>query len=125
MVMGGPSSSIGSWKDLLSSHYTSSKPFFLSFIPPSSDEVSFAQDNLVEDLKVWDLSLIGCAIGKRPFYGCLLAVIKRKWNFKGSMELLTLQGDFFLFKFSCKKEFDSVWDNDPYFLNGQPFLFQK
>lgn len=124
-VMGDPSNALGSWKDIISSQYASSKPFSLSYIPLSFDEVSFSQDNLIESIKEWDLSLVGYSIGKRPYYASLLTTIKRKWSFKGSMDLLTLEGDFFLFKFSCKEDYDSVWDNGPCFLNGRPFLFQK
>lgn len=69
--------------------------------------------------------MIGYAIGKRRYYGSLLAAIKRKWTFKGALELLTLEKDFFLFKFSCKEDYDKVWDNGPCFLNGKSFLFQK
>lgn len=52
--------------------------------------------------------LIGYTIRKRPLYGSLLDAIKRKQNFKGALELLTLQEDFFFFsKFPIRKTM--VW----------------
>lgn len=126
LSMGSTSAPIvGSWKDLLSAQYANTKPFSLSFVPEESPEVSFSQDDLAEEQNEWDLSLIGYVVGKHPFYGLLLAAIKRKWTFKGSLELLTLDGDFFLLKFSCKEDYDCVWDNGPCFLNEKPIFFQK
>lgn len=55
----------------------------------------------------------------------LLATLKKKWDFKGQLELLTIEGDFFLFKFLCVEAFDLVLNVDPCFLNGNPFIFKK
>lgn len=47
-------------------------------------------------------------MGKKLFYRSLLATIKHKLSFKGDLKLLTLEGDFFLFKFACKEDYDIV-----------------
>lgn len=36
-----------------------------------------------------------------------------------------LEGDFFLFKFSWKEDYDMINDHGPCFLNARPFRFQK
>lgn len=86
-----------SWKALLTCTMRAPKPF-------SEDELSIGQ-------REWELSLIDHALGKWP-YETLLAAIKRKWTLKGSLDLLTLVGDF-LYKFSYKEDFDTVWDSGP------------
>lgn len=72
----------------------------------SDEEVSFLEEELYLGQQEWDLSLISHAIGKRPFYGSLLLAIKikKRWIFKGNLELLIMKGDFFFFlNFSTKK----------------------
>lgn len=51
--------------------------------------------------------------------------VNKKWCFKDSMELLTLEGDFFLFKFTIQKDYDMVFYHSSSFINGRPFIFQK
>lgn len=36
-----------------------------------------------------------------------------------------MEGDFFLFKFSCAEDFDPLWNNVMYFLNDKLFIFKK
>lgn len=51
--------------------------------------------------------------------------MKNMWLFKGLIVLLTLEGNFFMFKFSCKDDYDMVWNNGSCFLTGHPFLFSS
>lgn len=51
--------------------------------------------------------------------------MKKKLYFKGNLDLLTLEDNFFLFKFYYAKDFDLFWNLWPYFLNGKPFIFKK
>lgn len=83
------------------------KDFSLSYVPSASPNVLFSKDELEIRKKEWCYTLVGHAIGKRPIYGSLLVAVKQKWTFKGSFKLLTLEGDFFVFKFVCKD--DIIW----------------
>lgn len=86
------------YQDLLLSQNSSTggKEINLSFIPCDEETICFIEEELTLGQKEWELSLFGHAIDKRPFYGSLLAVVKKKWSFKGHLELLTMEGDFFL-----------------------------
>lgn len=66
----------------------------LSYISCSKEVVSFIKEEVNHNQKDWDMSLIEHAIGKHPYYDSLLAAI-RKWIFKGSFDLLIMEGDFF------------------------------
>lgn len=81
-------------------------------------DVKFLESEVNKGKQEWSFSLVGYAIGKRPFYGSLLVAVKRKWNCKGALEFLILEGDFFLFKFSYKKDFDMVNDHEPCLTGG-------
>lgn len=70
-----------------------------------------------------ELSLIRHALGKKLFYDSLLTAIKQKWLFKGSLKLLTLEGDFLLFKFFYREDYDIICDIDHYFLSKRLFFF--
>lgn len=96
----------------------------LSFISCSDDVVSFLEEEISHGQKEWEISLIGHAISKRPFYEFLLVAIRKCWTFKGSLDLLTIESDFFLFKFTCKEDFDLVWNSGLRFLKGKPFIFK-
>lgn len=113
------------WKDLFTSQTTSSKAINLSFIPCSDDEVVFTEEELSSGQKEWGLSLVGHAIGKRPFYRTLLAAIKKKWNFKGSLDLLTMEGDFFPIQILLFWGLRSGMELWPLFSEWQTFYFQK
>lgn len=52
-----------------------------------------------------------------------LVTINWKWRFKGSLKLITLEGDFFFFKILCEEDYDFVWDSGSYFLSGRLFFF--
>lgn len=113
------------WKEIFTSSNGTSTNFLFSYIPPTSSDVSFSEEELEIGKKECIFTLVGHAIGKRAFYGSLLVEVKRKWSFKGSFKLLTLEGDFFVFKFMCKENYDIVKDHGLCFFNGRPFLFQK
>lgn len=116
----------GFWKDLLGASSSSDKPFPVSYVDPGhTDKISFSASDLCEGQKEWEMCLVGHAIGKRPFYGALLAAVQRQWKLKGGLELLSFEGDFFLFKFSCKEDYNTVWNSGHCFLNGRPFIFKK
>lgn len=102
--------------------------FFMAYIPSKTldvSDVSFSKEELMDGEKKWGFSLVGHAIGNISFYCLLLTTIRHKWNFKGWLELLTLKGDFFLFKLTYKEDYDLVYDNGSCFLNDRSFLFQK
>lgn len=112
-------------KDLLTSQNSSSKEIKLSFIPCADEEAVFSKEELSSDQKEWGLSLVGHVIGKISFYGSLLAAIKKKWIFKCNLDLLPMEGDFFLFKFLCSEDYNMVWNCGPYYLNDKPFILKK
>ncbi|XP_020672131.1 uncharacterized protein LOC110092094 [Dendrobium catenatum] len=60
-----------------------------------------------------------------PFYEALLGAIKKTWSLSGSVQLLSLNDGFFLFRFSCREDFDIVWSRGVWFLLRKPFIFQK
>lgn len=66
------------WKNHLLANNDKGKDFFLSFIPSDSKDVVFSKYEVDDDKLEWCYSLVGYATGKRPFYGSLLAAIKRK-----------------------------------------------
>lgn len=100
-----------------------SKDSPLSYVPANDTYVNFLGIEVDNGKVEWDYSVMGHAIGWRPFYGSLLVAIKRKCNFKGDLDLLTLDEDFILFKFSYKEYFNLVNDHNPYFLKGRHILF--
>lgn len=89
------------------------------------DAISFSDEELDEGSKECDLSLVGYSLGKRPFNGALLDAIKKVWNLKGNMDLISLNEGFFLFKFSYEEDFNLAWMGVPWFLFGKYFILKK
>ncbi|KAI0510655.1 hypothetical protein KFK09_011263 [Dendrobium nobile] len=98
--------------------------FSLSFHPPAP-KVPFSADELALGLPDWGSCLVGYSIGPRPTYLSLLNVVKRAWNPKGSVDLLSLNDGFFLFKFSTPDDYQVAWTGGPWFFFGRPFILQK
>lgn len=102
-----------------------SKDFLLSFVPVDSVDANILESDVNEGKQDWAFLLVGYTIGKRPYNESLLAVVKRKWNFKGALDVLTLEEEFFPFKFSCKEDYDLVNDQRPFFLNERDKFQRK
>ncbi|KAL0924089.1 hypothetical protein M5K25_004894 [Dendrobium thyrsiflorum] len=97
----------------------------LSFYPSEPAIIPFSGDNLTKGADDWKLCLVGYSVGKRPFYEALLAAVKKTWDLKGSLQLLSLSDGFFLFRFSCAEDFDMIWSRGVWFILGRPFILQK
>ncbi|XP_028552220.1 uncharacterized protein DDB_G0280205-like [Dendrobium catenatum] len=98
--------------------------FSLSFVPPAT-KVPFSADELAKGVPDWGSSLVGYSIGPRPTYLSLLNSVKKAWNPKGDVELLSLNDGFFLFKFSSPEDYQLAWSGGPWFFFGRPFILQK
>ncbi|KAI0516631.1 hypothetical protein KFK09_009308 [Dendrobium nobile] len=98
--------------------------FSLEFVPPSI-KVPFPAEELAYGTPNWSLSLVGYSIGPRPTYLSLMNALKKAWDLKGSMDMLSLNDGFFLFKFSSPEDYNSAWTGGPWFFFGHPFILQK
>ncbi|XP_020705942.1 uncharacterized protein LOC110116623 [Dendrobium catenatum] len=87
--------------------------------------INFPSEDITEAVNEWDLALVGYSLGKRPYYEALLNSVKKLWNLKGSLKLISLSEGFFLFKFSNAEDYDLVWSRGAWFIFGKPFIFQK
>lgn len=112
-------------KSILTLQNNTTKDINLSFIFCDEEDICFSKEDLASGQQEWWLSIVGHAIEKRPFYGSLLATIKKKWAFKSNLKLLTMEGDFFLFKISCADDYELVWNFGPCFLNDKLFFLKK
>ncbi|XP_020682798.1 uncharacterized protein LOC110099846 [Dendrobium catenatum] len=114
-----------SWNKVFEPSNTSANLLKFSHFPSELDIIPFSGEKLSnrgEDLK---LCLVGYSIGRRPYYEALLTAVKKTWNLEGSVQLLHLNDGFFLFRFSCAKDFDLVWTRGVWFILGKPFVLQK
>lgn len=78
----------------------------------------------LRDKKSGNLALSSMLLQRilRSYYGVILVVVKRQWNLQGNIDF-TLGGDiFFLSKFSCKEDYEMVWNENLCLLNGRPFV---
>ncbi|KAI0495728.1 hypothetical protein KFK09_022031 [Dendrobium nobile] len=98
--------------------------FSVSFVPPSK-KIPFSADDLALGVPDWGSCLVGYSIGPRPTYMSLLNVAKKAWNPKGSLELLSLNDGFFLFKFASPEDYQLAWTGGPWFFFGRPFILQQ
>ncbi|KAI0513437.1 hypothetical protein KFK09_009458 [Dendrobium nobile] len=99
--------------------------FAVSTIPTPEDIIPFAHEDVVEASSEWNMALVGYSLGKRPFYGSLLAAVSKVWKLKGSIKMISLNDGFFLFKFSSAEDFEYVWNKGIWFILGKPFVLQK
>ncbi|KAI0500141.1 hypothetical protein KFK09_018350 [Dendrobium nobile] len=99
--------------------------FAVSAIPTPEDIIPFAHEDVVEASSEWNMALAGYSLGKRPFYGSLLATVSKVWKLKGSIKMISLNDGFFLFKFSSAEDFEYVWNKGIWFILGKPFVLQK
>ncbi|XP_020696682.1 uncharacterized protein LOC110109821, partial [Dendrobium catenatum] len=115
------------WKNLLNSTPQVSPDFShsLTFIPAQNFTAEFTTDQFNAGAPEWSLSLVGYSIGKRPYYETLLSVIKKAWQLKGSISLLTMDEGFFLLKFTALEDYEYAWMGGPWFFFGKPFILQK
>ncbi|KAI0504773.1 hypothetical protein KFK09_015726 [Dendrobium nobile] len=97
----------------------------LSHFPSESEIVPFSEEKLSKGGEDWSFCLVGYSIGRRPYYEALLGAIKKTWQLKGSVQLLSLSEGFFLLRFSCVEDYDMVWSRGVWFLLGRPFVLQK
>ncbi|XP_020674470.1 uncharacterized protein LOC110093811 [Dendrobium catenatum] len=113
------------WNAIFSPSVPSSDKLHLSHFPEEPDIVPFSGEKLSTGAEDWSRCLVGYSIGRRPYYEALLGAIKKTWKLKGSLEMFSLSDGFFLFRFSCSEDFDTVWTKGIWFLLGKPFIMQK
>ncbi|KAL0906374.1 hypothetical protein M5K25_024864 [Dendrobium thyrsiflorum] len=102
-----------------------SKNLNLSFYPSEPEIIPFSGEKLSKGAEDWSLCLVGYSVGRRPFYEALQEAIKKTWPLKGSIQILSLSEGFFLFRFSCFEDYDSVWSRGVWFILGRPFILQQ
>lgn len=79
------------------------KNFYTYLYLPWFHWSNFYRNELCGKQRECHISIVGTNdVCKLLFYGSLIASIKNKWGLKGSLNLLTLNGDFFPFKFSWR-----------------------
>ncbi|PKU62139.1 RNA exonuclease 1 [Dendrobium catenatum] len=122
---GGVRSSPKDWSQVFATEHNSPKAFSFSHFPSEPEVIPFSGDKLQQGGEDWKLCLVGYSIGRRPYYEALLGAIKKTWSLKGSVQLLSLNDGFFLFKFSCNDDYEMVWTRGVWFLLGKPFVLQK
>ncbi|KAI0515916.1 hypothetical protein KFK09_008586 [Dendrobium nobile] len=113
------------WSQVFAPEVSTSKSLAFSHHPSEPEVIPFTSEKLSKGGEDWDLCLVGYSIGRRPFYEALSSAIKKTWSLTGSVQLLSLNDGFFLFRFTCRDDFDMVWSRDVWFLLGKPFVFQK
>ncbi|XP_020678033.2 uncharacterized protein PB18E9.04c-like [Dendrobium catenatum] len=115
------------WKSLIASQPLVSNDFTssISHFPTENATAHFTSAQFNAGAPEWSLSLVGYSIGRRPYYEALLTTIKKAWNLKGSLSLLTLDDGFFLLKFNNREDYDMAWSGGPWFFFGKPFILQK
>ncbi|KAI0496513.1 hypothetical protein KFK09_022832 [Dendrobium nobile] len=114
-----------SWDRILSGPTSNACEFMISPLPTEEEIINFPSEDITEAVNEWDLALVGYSLGKRPYYEALLNSVKKIWNLKGSLKLISLSEGFFLFKFSNAEDYDLVWSRGAWFIFGKPFIFQK
>ncbi|KAL0921281.1 hypothetical protein M5K25_008339, partial [Dendrobium thyrsiflorum] len=121
----GEASQPRAWTNLFAPSDLSPSKLNLSFFPSEPDIIPFSVDKLSRGAEDWKLCLVGYSVGRRPYYEALHAAAKKSWPLKGSFQLISLSDGFFLFRFSCAEDFDTIWSRGVWFLLGRPFIFQK
>ncbi|XP_028553747.1 mucin-5AC-like [Dendrobium catenatum] len=99
--------------------------FNISTLPTPEEIIDFPTLDIADAVEEWNLALVGYSLGKRPFYESLLNAVKKLWDLKGNIKLISLSDGFFLFKFSCREDFEMVWNKGAWFIFGKPFIFRK
>ncbi|KAI0507490.1 hypothetical protein KFK09_013615 [Dendrobium nobile] len=122
---GVPSPPARNWKSAFAAGESDSSAFHFSHHPNEPDIIPFSGDKLSLGAKDWNLCLVGYSIGRRPFYEALLAAVNKTWNLKGALKMLSLSEGFFLFRFACAEDLETVWTRGVWFLLGKPFILQK
>ncbi|XP_020673072.1 uncharacterized protein LOC110092747 [Dendrobium catenatum] len=115
------------WNNLLTTTPQISTNYFhsLSFVLTNNFKANFTTDQFMAGAPEWAFSLVGFSIGKRPFYEALLSMIKKTWQLKGELSLLTMDDGFFLLKFTALEDYEHAWTRGPWFFFGKPFILQK
>ncbi|KAI0523298.1 hypothetical protein KFK09_005693 [Dendrobium nobile] len=113
------------WTHVFAPDVTAPNSFTFSHHPSEPEVIPFTGDSLNKGGQDWGFCLVGYSIGRRPFYEALSGAIKKTWTLIGSVQLLSLNDGFFLFRFSCREDYDLVWSRGVWFLLGKPFVFQK
>ncbi|XP_020679054.1 uncharacterized protein LOC110097149 [Dendrobium catenatum] len=114
-----------SWNKMFETTKSSPNPLKFSHFPSEPDIIPFSGEKLSHGGEDWKLCMVGYSIGRRPYYEALLSAVKKTWSLKGEVQLLSLNDGFFLFRFSCVDDFESVWSRGVWFILGKPFVLQK
>ncbi|KAI0530809.1 hypothetical protein KFK09_000357 [Dendrobium nobile] len=113
------------WNVVFSPDVSTSDELHLSHFPQEPKIVLFSEEKLFSGAGDWSRCLVGYSIGRRPYYEALLGAINKTWKLKGSLGMFSLSEGFFLFRFSCSEDYDTVWTIGVWFLLGKPFIMQK
>ncbi|KAI0511835.1 hypothetical protein KFK09_012467 [Dendrobium nobile] len=97
------------WSQVFAPEVSNPNTFSFSHHPSEPEVIPFSSDILSKGGQDWSLCLVGYSVGRRPFYEALSGAIKKTWNLSGSVQLLSLNDGFFLFRFSCREDFDLIW----------------
>ncbi|XP_028554509.1 uncharacterized protein LOC114580608 [Dendrobium catenatum] len=114
-----------SWNKVFEPSNATANALKFSHFPSEPDIIPFSGEKLSNGGEDWKLCVVGYSIGRRPYYEALLSAVKKTWNLKGSVQLLSLNDGFFLFRFSCAEDFNMVWSRGVWIILGKPFVLQK
>lgn len=82
------------------------------------------EGDLLQAEMQWTNTLVGYALGEQLYYHHLKAFVLRSWNPKGSLDVLTRDNGFFMFKFSMKEDMTGVLEGGPYMFEGRPLVLK-
>ncbi|KAJ1392760.1 hypothetical protein SESBI_35587 [Sesbania bispinosa] len=100
------------------------------------DEKSSTGDPLCQDVQIsgeeyrnackqWKKSVIIKVLGKRVGRGFLYSRLSKLWNPRGDLELIDLENEYFLIRFSASEDYDMVFEDGPWMILGHYVVVQK
>ncbi|XP_077215467.1 uncharacterized protein LOC143850014 [Tasmannia lanceolata] len=116
------------WTSLFESKdvQTSSKlKFFNQTEATGHSGLDFEDEELEDNDKKWQNSVVGYLLGRRPYFVALKEHLNRIWKVKGSFQMYNLHNGFFLFHFNSSEDCEKILDGGNYSFGGRPLVLRR
>lgn len=98
-----------SWKDICTCGKNKGEECMQGYIELMNDAngkeyIEITEDEIEENVKKWDNTLVGYVMGSKPFYSHIKACVARMWKPIGDMEVYSKENGYVFFKFALAED---------------------
>ncbi|KAK9690544.1 hypothetical protein RND81_09G136400 [Saponaria officinalis] len=111
------------WSEVVRSRSQEGMSLFFSEESQASEEIDIVVEDIADELKLWQFTLMGNVIGARPTLKQIVTFVEKSWRHLASPIVQYYQKGWFSFRFTTKVEMDNVLKEGPWRVGLDPYMW--